>query len=334
MTNQEEKIRPNLSTKKFQKLLQEEIKSFFFYKNTDQIQTDIFTEINCPACYSNNSKLFLNKMGFKLKRCIDCGLVFLNPRPTEAAQIKFFSQSKALDLYSELVETTKVERVELIFTPLANKIFNEFGKEGGNLLEVGCGPGLLLEALKMQNTSWQLKGVEPSERAVKICNDKGLDVFHGGLEELNDDQRYDLVVFWAVFDHFFDPFSIIEKCYSLLKPGGSIVIGNINLDGFDSVITGVDNVAFTPPERMNFFGIKSMTMMLERGAFIDVEVDTTGRLDVDIVKNYWESGNKNGRNKFLEKIVFGGDSVKSSFQSFLMENNLSSHMTVSAKKPK
>ena len=273
-------------------------------------------------------------MGFKLKRCIDCDLLYINPRPTEASQIKFFSQSKAMESYSELVESTKVERAELIFKPLANKIFNQFGKQGGNLLEVGCGAGLLLEALKMQNTSWQLEGIEPIERAVKICNDKGLNVFQGSFEELKGDQKYDLIVFWAVFDHFFDPFSIIKKCYSLLKSGGSIIIGNINIDGFDSVITGVDNIAFQPPERMNFFGIKSMTMMLERGSFIDVEVDTTGRLDVDIVKDYWESGKTNGRSEFLEKIVFGVDSVKSSFQSFLMENNLSGHMTVSAKKPK
>jgi 2-polyprenyl-3-methyl-5-hydroxy-6-metoxy-1,4-benzoquinol methylase len=333
VTSQEKKIRPSLAIKNMQNLLDEEIKDFFQDKNTGQIKTDILQKTNCPACDGIESKLFLNKMGFKLKSCNDCGLIFLNPRPTEAAQIDFFSQSKALNLYSDLVESTKVERLELIFIPLANKIFNEFGRKGGNLLEVGCGSGLLLEALSMQNTPWKLKGVEPSERAVKICSDKGLDVFNGSLEALKDDQKYDLVVFWAVFDHFYNPFSIIEKCYSLLNPGGSIVIGNINIDGFDSLITGVDNDAFVPPERMNFFGIKSMTMMLERGAFIDIEIKTTGRLDVDIVKNYWESGKHNGRNNFLEKIIFGEDKVRNSFQSFLMDNNLSGHMTVSAKKP-
>jgi SAM-dependent methyltransferase len=333
MTSQENDIRPKSMDEEYEELLLEEIKSFFFDDNTGQLQTGMLTKIRCPACDHDNYKLFLNKTGFQLQSCFNCDLVFVNPRPTEAVQIDFFSQSKAMDLYSEMVEKTKVERAKLIFTPLADKIFSEFGTEGGNLLEVGCGSGLLLEALQMRNTAWRLKGVEPNERAVEICREKDFDVFHASLEEVKDDNKYDLVVFWAVFDHFFDPFSIIEKSFKLLKPGGSIVIGNMNIDGFDSVITGVDNSAFCPPERMNFFGIKSMSAMLERGGFIDVLVDTSGQLDVDIVKNYWESGNNNGRTEFLEKIVFGSEAVKGAFQSFLMENNLSGHMTVTAKKP-
>lgn len=333
MTSQEKDIRPKSIKEEYEKLRFEEIESFFFDENTGQFKKGILAKILCPACDHDNYKLFLNKEGFQLQSCLNCDLVFVNPRPTEAAQIDFYSQSKAIGLYSEMVEKTKAERVKLIFTPLADKIFSEFGTEGGNLLEVGCGSGLLLEVLQMHNTAWRLKGVEPNEQAVEICRGKGFDVFHSSLEELKDDNKYDLVVFWAVFDHFFDPFSIIEKSFNLLKPGGSIVIGNMNIDGFDSVITGVDNLAFRPPGRMNFFGIKSMTVMLERAAFIDVLVDTSGQLDVDIVKNYWESGNNNGRNEFLEKIVYGSEAVKAAFQSFLMENNLSGHMTVTAKKP-
>jgi len=333
MDSKEKNIRTVSIHTKYEKLLSDEIENYFFDKKTGKVKVDMLTKVNCPACEHDNSKLFVEKIGFKLQSCSNCNLLFVNPRPTESAQIDFFSQSKAFSVYSEMVEETKAERSKLIFTPLVDKILSEFGADGGNLLEVGCGSGLLFEALELHNNDWQFKGVELNERAVEICRSKGFDVFHGSLEELKDDFKYDLVVFWAVFDHFFDPFSIIKKSFNLLKPGGSIVIGNINIDGFESVITGVDNIAFALPERMNFFGIKSMTVMLERADFINISVKTSGKLDVDIVKNYWESGNSNGRNQFLEKIVFGSDNLKSSFQSFLMENNLSGHMTVTAKKP-
>ena len=333
MNSKEKNIRTFSIHTKYEKLISDEIESYFIDKKTVKVKADLLTEVNCSACGHDNSKLFLEKTGFKLRNCLNCNLLFVSPRPTEDVQIDFLSQCKAFGVYSEMVEATKAERSKLIFTPLVDKIFSEFGADGGSLLEVGCGPGLFFEALRLRNTDWQFKGVETNKTAVEICRSKGFNVFHGSLEKLNDDVKYDLVLFWAVFDHFFDPFSIIKKSFRLLKPGGSIVIGNINIDGFESVITGVDNVAFALPQRMNFFGIKSMTLMLERADFINVSVKTTGKLDVDIVKNYWESGNSNGRNQFLEKIVFGSDNLKSSFQSFLMENNLSGHMTVTAKKP-
>jgi len=229
-----------------------------------------------------------------------------------------------------MVESTKVERYDLIFNPLADFIINKYGDDGGSLLEVGCGSGLFLETMATKADSWSLKGVEPSQGAVDICNKKNIDVFHGGLESLNDSDAYDVIVFWAVFDHFFDPFTIVEKTHKLLKKGGSIVIGNLNIEGFESSILGKDNAALTPPERQNFFGIESMSKMLTRAGFKDVEIKTTGKLDVDIVKNYWSTDGSNERSEFLEKIIFGSEELKNAFQSFLMDNNLSGHMTVTA----
>jgi SAM-dependent methyltransferase len=256
--------------------------------------------------------------------------VFMNPRPNENAMLKFFSKSKAIDVYSEMVEKTKEARKELIFNPLADFIVQNF--RGGKMLEVGCGSGLLLDTLAKQNNGWSLKGVETSGRAVEICTSKGLDVFHGGLEEFDGTDMYDLIVFWAVFDHFFDPYKIVKKAHALLKRGGSILIGSMNIEGFDSMVLGKDNEAFTPPERQNFFGEKSMSVMLRRSGFKDVRVKTTGKLDLDIVRNYWIAGGQNGRTTFLERLVCSSDITSVSFQEFLINNNLSGHMTVIATK--
>jgi len=324
-------IRPEDTEKKYNDLLTSEIKDYFL-DNNGCIKDGMSVDVNCLACDKNDSKLFMEKDGFNLQHCNYCGLVYLNPRPSERALIDFFSNSKAIDLYSEMVESTKSERYDLIFNPLADFIINKYGNNGGSLLEVGCGSGLFLETMANKAPSWDLKGVEPNQSAVDMCNKKDIKVFHGSLEDLNDPDGYDLIVFWAVFDHFFDPFSIVVKTHKLLKKGGSILIGNLNIDGFESVILGKDNTAITPPERQNFFGVESMTQMLARAGYKDVEVKTTGKLDVDIVKNYWSTDGSNGRSEFLEKVIFGSEELKNTFQTFLMDNNLSGHMTVTAVK--
>lgn len=332
MKHQEHVIRPMMVESEYRELLLQEIKTYFFESQTGQPKKDILVYVRCPACDQDHYDFFMEKDGFALQSCRGCGLIFVNPRPTEAVQMDFFSRSRAMSLYSEMVEMTKTARVPLIFIPLVELILDRYGTEKRNLLEVGCGSGLLLEVLTSKNLGWSLKGVEPSERAVEICRKKGLDVFHGCLEQLDDENEYDLIIFWAVFDHFFDPFSVVEKTYQLLKPGGSIIIGNINIDGFDSMVLSRDNTAFAPPERQNFYGITSMQSMLERAGFTDIKINTTGKLDVDIIRNYWQSGKTNGRTAFLEKIVFGSQSIQELFQSFLIQNNLSGHMTVTAVK--
>jgi 2-polyprenyl-3-methyl-5-hydroxy-6-metoxy-1,4-benzoquinol methylase len=331
--HQEDQIRPNSFEDEYRDVLLKEIKAYFFEAGTGRLKADKMRTVRCPACNEDRHQPFMEKDGFALKSCPNCDLIFVNPRPSETAQIEFFSQSKAIGLYSEMVEMTKAARAQLIFEPLVDYIFNRYGLQGGSLLEIGCGSGLLLEALAAKKSGWALRGVEPSDRAVAICRKKGLNVLHGSLEHLAEDEAYDLVVFWAVFDHFFDPFSIIEKSHRLLKAGGSILIGNMNIDGFESSVLGTDNPAFAPPERQNFFGIKSMEAMLKRGGFADIQIRTTGKLDVDIVKNYWLSGKTHERTKFLDKIVFGSEAVQSAFQSFLSQNRLAGHMTVTAVKP-
>jgi SAM-dependent methyltransferase len=331
MKIKEASIRPKILHDNYAELLSTEIRSFFIENGVAELKKDIAVWVNCPACDADDSRHYLSKEGLQLHKCEQCSLIFMNPRPTESAMVEFFSKSKAIAVYSDMVNMTKEARAELIFNPLADFIFQNFEGEG-SLLEVGCGSGLLLDALSKKNNGWSLMGVEPSGRAVEICLSKGLDVFHGGLEEFDKFATYDLIVFWAVFDHFFDPYKILNKAHTLLKSGGSILIGSMNIEGFDSMVLCEDNEAFTPPERQNFFGEKSMRLMLQRSGFKNVQVKTTGKLDLDIVRNYWNAGGQNGRSRFLERLAFGPASTGAAFQEFLIKNNLSGHMTVIATK--
>lgn len=335
MKNFTENIRPKNIHHEQRQLLEKEILNFFIDSKTSTLKESIAVNLDCcPACLEKNYTFYLNKLNFRLEECLVCGFVFTNPRPLESAIVEFFSKSKSMDLYSEMINETSTTRIELIFEPITSYVLNNINSQG-RLLEVGCGNGLLLDCFKNSlNSSWDLSGVEINEVSSNICKNKGLNVFHGALESFETKSKYDLIIFWAVFDHFFDPLSIAKKAFNLLNPGGKILIGNMNIEGFDSLILGVDNFAFAPPVRQNFFGATSMGEMLKNAGFDDINFFTNGSLDTDIVKNYWENGNIRGKNPFLDK-VFNAPNPQTleNFQKFLQENNLSGHMTMIGSKP-
>ncbi len=87
-------------------------------------------------------------------------------------------------------------------------------------------------------------------------------------------------------------------------------------------------------EHVNLFNPKSIEILLKKNNFKVLEIFTPGRLDAEIVRDEVLKGSiKLG--DFLNKILIDEwDKLGWSFQKFLAENNLSSHMWVCAKKIK
>ena len=331
MKNKSSIIRPDKYEDEYKKILKKEIKKHFFNKPSGKINSKLFEKVNCPGCGSKKKSHFNELNYFKIVKCKFCDLVYVNPRPVMKMQNTFLSNSKAFDLYSNEVEETKQHREKFIFNPLANKIIDRFGQGKKYLLEIGCGPGLLLNAIRKKNSNYSLHGIDINEEAVKICRRKKLNVELGSFEDIKIKRKFDIIIFWAVFDHFNNPRKILKKCHNILNKRGKILIGNLNMDGFESTILGKNNPGiFTMPARLNFFNVKSMEMILKKTGFKNISTSTTGTLDVEIVSKFWETNDLN-KNNFLEKIV-SDNKIRLSFQEFLMKNNLSSHMTTMASK--
>lgn len=332
MKNYIENLRPENKWAKYSKKLSKEIKNFFFLKKYKKINSKIFHKIKCPVCKEKKFKKYSTINFLKLVECSKCSLIYLNPRPTQKAQLEFFLKSKALDMYSTLVNESKNFRTKNIFVPLVKFLKKNLIKSKSTILEVGCGSGLLLDVLRKSSKDYKLCGIDINSKAVNISKKKDHNVIKGSFENYNFDQKFDLIIFWAVFDHFSDPDLIIKKCKKILKKKGAIIIGNLNIEGFESTILGKNNFnVFSVPERQNFFGIKSIKYLLNKNNFKNIAIETTGKLDVDLVKNYWDNNPNIHKDKFLYEII-SNQSTRKNFQEFLIKNNLSSHMTIIAKK--
>tara|TARA_B100000886_G_C20419850_1_gene491017 strand:+ start:1983 stop:2963 length:981 start_codon:yes stop_codon:yes gene_type:complete len=321
------KIRPKEDYKNSENEFTKEVKKFF----VDETTKKNLISIKCPSCESTSSKKLMKKNGFNLQICNSCGMQYVNPRPNEKSILNYFEKSESVKDYSKMVELTKKARKQKIINSLSTEISNIVNsKENLQVLEIGCGVGLLLEELVEKNPNWTISGLEQNKYTADFAKSKGLNVINGNIENLPSQNKFDLVYMWAVYDHFSDPLNISKKLFELLNKDGYLIIGNMNTDGFDAKIMGLDNPAYTIPARLNFFGLNTFRSMLLRSGFKDIKISTNGKLDTSIVSDYWHEGGKNGKNDFLSKIIENRE-LSEKFQKFLIANNLSSHMIIIAR---
>uniref|UniRef100_A0A182MYA7 Ubiquinone biosynthesis O-methyltransferase, mitochondrial n=1 Tax=Anopheles dirus TaxID=7168 RepID=A0A182MYA7_9DIPT len=110
--------------------------------------------------------------------------------------------------------------------------------ESLNILEVGCGGGILTEALARLHST--VVGIDPSEQLIGVATEHAKD--NASLRKANiqyhvetieqhaakNAERYDAVVASEVMEHVNDKVAFIEQCLGALKPGGSMFITTIS----------------------------------------------------------------------------------------------------------
>lgn len=108
------------------------------------------------------------------------------------------------------------------------------GLKGKQVIDVGCGGGLLSEGMAAMGA--QVTGIDLSERALSIAR---LHLFESGhaidyrlisAEAMAEEapSRFDLVTCLEMLEHVPDPASTVAACARLVKPGGQVFLSTIN----------------------------------------------------------------------------------------------------------
>jgi len=108
------------------------------------------------------------------------------------------------------------------------------GLEGKHALDVGCGGGILAEA--MASAGAKVLGIDLSDKALAVARlhqlESGVEVDYrlSAAETLAAEQpgRFEIVTCMELLEHVPDPASTIAACATLVKPGGLVVFSTIN----------------------------------------------------------------------------------------------------------
>lgn len=103
---------------------------------------------------------------------------------------------------------------------------------GKNILDVGCGAGLLTEALAKEGAT--VSGLDLSPAALLVASEHArseqlsIDYQECALENFHPAHRFDIITCMELLEHVPNPVELIQQCARLLKPEGLVFFSTLN----------------------------------------------------------------------------------------------------------
>ena len=131
-------------------------------------------------------------------------------------------------------------------------------RPGQRVLDVGCGRGSFL--YKARSRGAVVTGIELNRSAAQAAQARGIQIVDDLLEAhaFERPAHYDMVASFQVLEHVADPRGFVADCLRVLKPGGLLILGVPNNDGFlgfaDAPLNG-------PPHHMGLWSRRSLAAL-------------------------------------------------------------------------
>ena len=175
---------------------------------------------SCLLCRGSEARPFIREGEWQYLRCLNCGLIFLHPQPSEEFLHSHYQDYLPADLQG--IESWR-QLMAQVFTKSA-RLIQEAIPIPGRLLDIGCGYGFFLE--EMIQRGWQGEGIEISATGIRYAREKfGLNVSDRLLPRPDwQDNCYDVITLFYVIEHLQDPMGLLGEVHRLLRAGGLLLL--------------------------------------------------------------------------------------------------------------
>ncbi len=257
--------------------MQNKIKAKFYDEKIDYVP--------CNLCGSNSEESHMEVNGFKIVKCKNCNLIYVNPRLKEKELHKIYNKkyykNSSFETYEPSIYgyTEYLKEKKFIVATFQKRLeqIQKFSKVG-RLLDIGCAFGFFLEPAR--KNGWDVQGLEISEIAYNHSKNKlKLPVLNKTLEEAKfKSNSFDVVTMFDVIEHLSDPKKALKEVRRILKPNGLIVITTPDIGSVAAKILGKNwEEVKRVREHIYFFSKDTLKSMLESLSFKVLRIESAGR---------------------------------------------------------
>lgn len=141
-----------------------------------------------------------------------------------------------------------------------------FWKEGGTLLDIGCGVGDRMAVFK--ELGWKVEGLEMSSVAAGIAKKGGFDVTNVSLTDAEmPANKFDVVHLNNVFEHFKDPHKALNNIRRTLKNGGELILVVPSSGGLAARIFKKNWFGLEVPRHLYTYNKDNLSLLLDQHSF-------------------------------------------------------------------
>ena len=247
---------------------------------------------NCKICGSNSFKFSFEisdkNLGisgkFKLNKCNNCGILFLNPQPTNKELEKYYPKEKyyslktiktkknsqktrlKIFLYDLYFGSNKNLLLKILFSPIKYTVRGTKIAKNKRFLDIGSGSGQFV--YDMRQLGLDVYGIEPGKFDVKGAKNEKLNILNLDLIKAKYPSNFfDIITINHVLEHVEDPKKVIKEMNRILKKKGFLIIGVPNSRFLAYRIFKKNWYQLDAPRHLFNFSDKNLKELLQKEGF-------------------------------------------------------------------
>ncbi len=203
---------------------------------------------------------------------------------------------------------TDIKRLKFIIDALDENI-----AAGSNVLDVGCGNGLI--AISLGKAGYNVFGIDISEKAIGKASKKNIlsnvKFAVAGAEELSETNiKYDAVICSEVLEHLNEPSSLLKYIYKIMKDEGILIVTVPNGKGPRETLITKPVIAMQKKDNWIWALVKKIkTVLGYKGTTLQSDADDLTHIQFFTIKSLRKLAEQNafiikkiGKTNFLENV--------------------------------